>query len=148
MDRPDIETLMGRVERVVAERRAQGAYDDPAVARAERSRLSAEVGQPDQIGGLIALLHSLCAVDYRGPGGGRPRGAAGRAALLLKRGVWRLLDFYHQRLFGQQNAVNHLIATGIGGYHRWFEERAQQHDARIEAAARARAPARKEQPPQ
>jgi len=140
MTTPDIQELMARVARVVAERRAGGAYEDPAVARAERSRLSSLAGEPDQIGELVAQLHALSAVDYRGPGGGRPRGIGGRAARLVKGVVWRVLSFYHERLFGQQNAVNRAIVTGLDGYSCWLDARTARLAARlhaIEAGARA-----------
>ena len=133
MATPDIQELMARVERVVAERRAGGAYDDPAVARAERSRLASLAAGSDQIGELVAQLHALSAVDYRGPGGVRPRGSGGRAARLVKSVVWWLLAFYHERLFGQQNAVNRLLVTGLDDYNRWLDARTERLAARLES---------------
>lgn len=137
-DRPNIDGLMARLRERVRERRAAGAYEDPVAAQAERTRFAAMAREDDSMGPLLAQLHLVNWVNYQDPGLTAPRSVRDRLEGVVKRVLWKLLSFYHFRLFGQQNRINKLLLLGMDDYHRWVEGRCRGLDDRIAGLETAR----------
>jgi aminoglycoside phosphotransferase (APT) family kinase protein len=132
-NKPDIDALMDRVRQIVQRRREAGSYDDPLAAQAERTRFAAMAREEDSLGDLLAQLHLVNWVDFRDPGLSVPRSPVERLEGAVKKIIWRVLKFYHLRLFGQQNRVNKLLLLGMDDYHKWLDGHVRDMDRRLSA---------------
>ena len=119
----DAKKLEEEILQAVAEKRKNGAYDDAAVARAERSNLMTMQDDENFVERYLACLRQLIVVDIDD------------FEIIEHRArfIWKLLKFYTFRLWSQQNQTNNVLLAGIEGINRRHNREIERLQARIEA---------------
>ncbi len=124
-----VEGIRGRVER----KRAEGVYDDPLVARAERTNL-AQLRQGEEFVGIyLRCLRDAVFVDISDFEIRERRARLAPLLVRLKKVIWSLLKFYTYRLWSQQNEVNGLLVTAVQGVEEQHARKIEALEARVAA---------------
>ena len=127
----DAEAIVADIKARVAEKRRQGAWDDPRIARAERHNLVNLKDDEEFLTNYLDCLRQIVQVDindfviYER----RPRFA--KFFVRLKKGIWGLLRFYTYRLWSQQNQTNHILFSAIELLSRRSAERTKALETRV-----------------
>ena len=102
--------LLAEVER----KRAAGAYDDPRIARAERSNILLMKDGDEFVSRYLDCLRDLTQVDVNDFEIREKRsGIIAKPLVAFKRTVWKLLKFYTYRMWSQQNQANALLLSAL-----------------------------------
>lgn len=125
------EDLVGRIRETVARKMERGLYNDPRVARAERSNL-VNIRDDDAFLALyLDCLRHAVFVDINDFEIRERRAGLQGALVPLKKLIWKLLKFYTYRLWTQQNEVNGLLLTAIEGIGEKYENRIKALETRL-----------------
>ncbi len=117
----------------VAEKRAQGAYDDETVARAERNNLFSLKDDEEFLDRYLACLRQVVTVDINDFPIVERRSLAAPLSKGTKKVLWKLLKFYTYRLWSQQNQTNGVLLAAIETMHRRHKDEVAALKARIAA---------------
>jgi len=112
-DGVDVDGIVADVQATVEEKARQGAYDDPRLARAERTNLLNLEGIEDLPGWYLDALADAVQVDINDFEIQERRTCFSGVFVALKRLIWKMLRFYTYRLWSQQNQVNGLFFAAI-----------------------------------
>ncbi len=107
----DVERVMREIRERVETRRAEGAYADPRIARAERYNLSNLKDDREFLPFYLELLRDLVFVDINDFRISERRRHVGWVLVRMKMVLWKLLKFYTYRLWSQQNQINGMLLT-------------------------------------
>ena len=129
-DGVDAKAIVDEILARVAEKRAQGAYDDETVARAERYNLLSMKDDEEFLDRYLACLRQVVTVDINDFPIGERRSPLAPLSKAVKKVLWKLLKFYTYRLWSQQNQVNGVLLAAI--------ETMQRRNKREIAAMQAR----------
>lgn len=129
----DARRLVEEIRESVARKRAQGAYSDTDVARAERWNMDAMQDDETFLDAYMESLRESSVVDINDFDIVERRAAMAPLLRALKRAIWNLLKFYTYRLWSQQNTVNGLLLAGIENVERRYRRRIAALEARIAA---------------
>ena len=117
-DGVDAEKTVAEILARVGEKRAQGAYDDETVARAERYNLLSMKDDGEFLDRYLACLRQVVSVDINDFPIVERRSAAAPVSKAVKKILWKLLKFYTYRLWSQQNQTNGVLLAAIETMHR------------------------------
>ena len=110
----DAKKVVEEILAEVARKRAAGAYDDPRIARAERSNILLMKDSDEFVSRYLDCLRELTQVDINDFEIREKRaGAFAKPLVAFKRTVWKLLKFYTYRMWSQQNQTNALILSAL-----------------------------------
>jgi hypothetical protein len=129
----DAVRIVGEIRQAVEQKRAQGLYSDPVVARAERWNMAAMQDDDAFLDSYLESLRESVVVDINDFEIVERRTAMAPLLLRLKRTIWKLLKFYTYRLWAQQNTVNGLLLAGIENSERASRRRIAALEARVAA---------------
>ena len=127
----DAARIVEEVRATVERKRAQGAYADPRVARAERFNLANLKHDDDFFGLYMACLREAFLVDITDFEIVERRPFAGRVLVALKKVIWNLLKFYTYRLWSQQNQVNGLLLSAVEAAEQKYRDRINDLETRL-----------------
>ena len=122
-DGVDAAQIVEEIRATVAEKRAAGLYNDPRIARAERSNLSNLRNNEEFLSFYLDCLKEAAFVDISDFEIVERRARFARPLIALKRAIWKLLKFYTYRLWSQQNQVNGLLLSAIENIESTYRER-------------------------
>jgi len=120
----DAAAIVDEIRATVERKRAEGAYADPRVARAERSNLTNLQNDDDFFDFYMSCLRQAFVVDINDFAIVERRARLGKLLVALKTAIWKLLKFYTYRLWTQQNQINGLLLSAL-------ESSEQKHRSRI-----------------
>ena len=132
-DGVDAKAIVDEILARVAEKRAQGAYDDETVARAERYNLLSMKDDEEFLDRYLACLRQVVTVDINDFPIGERRSPIAPLSKAVKKVLWKLLKFYTYRLWSQQNQTNGILLAAIETMHRRHKEEVAALKARIAA---------------
>ena len=132
-DGVDAEKIVEEIRARVAEKRAQGVYDDETAARAERFNLLSMKDDEEFLDRYLACLRQVVPVDINDFPIVERRSAVAPLSKALKKILWKLLKFYTYRLWSQQNQTNGVLLAAVETMHRRHKEEVAALKARIAA---------------
>ena len=132
-DGVDAEKIVEEIRARVAEKRAQGVYDDETAARAERFNLLSMKDDEEFLDRYLACLRQVVPVDINDFPIVERRSAVAPLSKALKKILWKLLKFYTYRLWSQQNQTNGVLLAALETMHRRHKEEVAALRARIAA---------------
>ena len=110
----DAKQIVAELVAEVERKRAAGAYDDPRIARAERSNILLMKDGDEFVSRYLDCLRDLTQVDINDFEIREKRGGAiGKLLAKFKKAVWKLLKFYTFRMWSQQNQANALLLSAL-----------------------------------
>ncbi|HMO51336.1 MAG TPA: hypothetical protein PKE26_08790 [Kiritimatiellia bacterium] len=127
----DVEAIVRDIQETVARKRAEGAYDDARIARAERTNLINLRDDEEFLSFYLTALREAALVDINDFEIRERRARLAPFLVRLKKTIWSLLKFYTFRMWSQQNTVNGLMVTGLESLHEHYQDRIKQLEARI-----------------
>ena len=130
-DGVDAKAIVDEILARVAEKRAQGAYDDDTVARAERYNLLSMKDDAEFLERYLACLRQVVTVDINDFPIVERRGPLAPLAKAVKKVLWKLLKFYTYRLWSQQNQTNGVLLAALETMHRRHKEEVAALEARL-----------------
>ena len=122
----DAAAIVAEIQASVERKRAEGAYADPRVARAEKSNLTNLQNDDDFFDFYMACLRQAFVVDINDFPIIERRARLGKLLVTLKTSIWKLLKFYTYRMWTQQNQINGLLLSAL-------ESSEQKHRSTIKA---------------
>ena len=122
----DAGAIVDEIRATVERKRAEGAYADPRVARAEKSNLTNLQNDDEFFDFYMSCLRQAFVVDINDFAIVERRARLGKPLVVLKTLIWKLLKFYTYRLWTQQNQVNGLLLSAL-------ESAEQKNRGRIKA---------------
>lgn len=122
----DVHALEAEILASVAQKRAQGAYDDALVARAERNNILTMKDDEAFLEQYLACLRQIVPVDINDFEILERRSRLAPLMKALKKVIWKLLKFYTYRLWSQQNQTNNVLLAAI-------EIMNRRHEAELKA---------------
>jgi hypothetical protein len=134
----DVQRVMEEIRATVARKMAEGAYNDPRIARAERLNLASLHSEEQFLAFYLDCLRSAVFVDISDFEIVERRTRFSRPLIALKRVIWKLLKFYTYRLWSQQNQVNGLLLAAVEGMQSSHAEKVRRLEQRIEELERIR----------
>lgn len=132
----DVEALVAELKARVEEKRAQGAWDDPRIARAEKHNILNLKDDDELLTNYLACLSQIIQVDindfeiYE-------RRPFSKFFVKLKKGIWSLLRFYTYRLWSQQNESNSILFSAIELLSQRGADRTRRLEKRVAELERA-----------
>ena len=109
----DAGAIVDEIRATVERKRAEGAYADPRVARAEKSNLTNLQNDDDFFDFYMSCLRQAFVVDINDFAIVERRARLGKPLVVLKTLIWKLLKFYTYRLWTQQNQINGLLLSAL-----------------------------------
>ena len=131
-DGVDAKKVVDEILARVAEKRAQGDYDDETVARAERNNLLSMKNDEEFLDRYLACLRQVVSVDINDFPISERRSALAPLSKAVKKILWKLLKFYTYRLWSQQNQTNGVLLAAIETMHRRHKEEIAALQARLD----------------
>ena len=130
-DGVDAKAIVDEILARVAEKRAQGAYDDETVARAERNNIFSMKDDEEFLDRYLACLRQVVTVDINDFPIVERRSPLAPLAKAVKKVLWKLLKFYTYRLWSQQNQTNGVLLAALETMHRRHKEEVAALEARL-----------------
>ncbi|MBQ9726905.1 MAG: hypothetical protein IJV65_05295 [Kiritimatiellae bacterium] len=130
-DGVDAEKIVAEILARVAEKRAQGAYDDETVARAERNNILTMKDDEEFLDRYLACLRQVVPVDINDFPIVERRSFFAPLSKAVKKVLWKLLKFYTFRLWSQQNQTNGVLLAAVETMHRRHKTEIEALKARI-----------------
>ena len=110
----DAKKIVGEILDEVARKRAAGAYDDPRIARAERSNILLMKDGDEFVTRYLDCLRDLTQVDINDFDIREKRsGFLAKPLVKFKKTIWKILKFYTYRMWSQQNQANALLLSAL-----------------------------------
>ena len=139
----DVEAIVAEIKARVEEKRRQGAWNDPRIARAEKHNLLNLKDDEEFLSNYLTCLRQIVQVDINDFEIYERRPRFAKFFVKLKKGIWGLLRFYTYRLWSQQNQVNSVLFSAIELLSRRNAERVKELEGRIAELEKALAEAKK-----
>ena len=127
----DAGAIVDEIRATVERKRAEGAYADPRVARAEKSNLTNLQNDDEFFDFYMSCLRQAFVVDINDFAIVERRARLGKPLVVLKTLIWKLLKFYTYRLWTQQNQVNGLLLSALESSEQKHRERIKALEARV-----------------
>jgi hypothetical protein len=127
----DAGAIVDEIRATVERKRAEGAYADPRVARAEKSNLTNLQNDDEFFDFYMSCLRQAFVVDINDFAIVERRARLGKPLVVLKTLIWKLLKFYTYRLWTQQNQVNGLLLSALESAEQKNRERIKALEARL-----------------
>ncbi len=127
----DAAAIVEEIRTTVERKRAEGAYADPRVARAERSNLVNLQSDDAFFDFYISCLRQAFVVDINDFTIVERRARFGKLLVALKTVIWKLMKFYTYRLWTQQNQINGLLLSALESVEQKHRSRIQALEARL-----------------
>ncbi len=127
----DTEEVVQTIRQRVKDKRENGLYSDPALARAERYNLANLKDEEEFLPYYLSCLNDTTEVDINDFQIVERRPVFSGILVFGKKLAWKALKFYTYRLWSQQNQINGLLLGAIQGIHEHYERRIGQLEKRI-----------------
>ena len=138
----DAEKIVAELKARVEEKRRQGAWDDPRIARAEKHNLLNLKDDEEFLTNYLTCLRQIVQVDINDFEIYERRPRFAKFFVKLKKGIWSLLRFYTYRLWSQQNQTNSVLFSAIELLSRRSADRVKRLEERVAELERALAEAK------
>jgi hypothetical protein len=115
----DAESLVEEVRERVRRKKEAGAYEGYNLEGVTSLDYEKELGEEDFLRYHLQVVERLSDVNYGDFDIVSKGGPFGRAELLLKKVIWKLLRFYTYRLFSQQREFDCQVAEALQSHYRW-----------------------------
>ena len=115
----DAEALAAEVRERVRKKKASGAYDDYDLSGIASLDYEKELSEEDFLRYYLQVVERLADLNYGDFEIASKGGRFGRAEVLLKKTIWKLLRFYTYRLFSQQREFDCQVAQALVSHYRW-----------------------------
>ena len=126
------EALAGEVRERVRRKTESGAYKGYDLSGIASLDYEKEQGEEDFLRYHLDVVERLSDVNY-GDFEIVPKGGPfGRAEVLLKKVIWKLLRFYTYRLFSQQREFDCQVAEALQSHYRWSREEIDRLSREVE----------------
>lgn len=127
----DTEAIVEDIRRTVEQKRKDGVYNDPRIARAERSNLLNLKDEENFLPFFLDCLKDAVFIDINDFDIHERRKFLGKPLVVLKKTIWKLLKFYTYRMWSQQNQVNGLLLTAAESIESRYRDRIAGLEKRI-----------------
>ncbi|MBT3295881.1 MAG: hypothetical protein HN919_07445 [Verrucomicrobia bacterium] len=127
----DAGAIVDEIRATVERKRAEGAYADPRVARAEKSNLTNLQNDDDFFDFYMSCLRQAFVVDINDFAIVERRARLGKPLVVLKTLIWKLLKFYTYRLWTQQNQINGLLLSALESAEQKNRQRIKSLETRL-----------------
>ena len=118
----DAESLVKEVRERVRRKKEAGAYDGYDLEGVTSLDYEKELGEEDFLRYHLQVVERLSDVNYGDFDIVSKGGLFGRAELLLKKVIWKLLRFYTYRLFSQQREFDCQVSEALQSHYRWSRQ--------------------------
>ena len=129
----DVHKVVEEILASVADKRAQGVYDEQLAARAEKNNLLTIKDDEAFMDQYLVCLRQIVPVDINDFEILERRSRLAPLSKALKKVIWKLLKFYTYRLWSQQNQTNNVLLAAIEIMDRRHKKETAELKARIEA---------------
>jgi hypothetical protein len=115
----DAEALVREVQQRVREKEASGAYVGYDLSRIATLDVEQPLGEEDFLRYHLQVAERLSFIKFGDFEIVSRGGVRGKAGVILKKFIWKLLRFYTYRLFSQQREFNCQAAEALASHYRW-----------------------------
>jgi hypothetical protein len=140
----DAEALVGEIRERVRCKTESGAYKGYDLAGIAALDYEENLGEEDFLRYHLQVVERLSDVNYGDFEIVSKGGRFGRAEVLLKKVIWKLLRFYTYRLFSQQREFDCQVSEALQSHYRWSRgeiDRLSREVERLREELRRRGPA-------
>lgn len=109
----DVHKIEEEILAAVADKRAQGLYDENLAARAEKNNLLTIKDDETFMEQYLVCLRQIVPVDINDFEILERRSRFAPISKAIKKVVWKMLKFYTYRLWSQQNQTNNVLLAAI-----------------------------------
>ena len=118
----DAGSLVEEVRERVRRKKEAGAYEGYDLEGVTSLDYEKELGEEDFLRYHLQVVERLSDVNYGDFDIVSKGGPFGRAELLLKKVIWKLLRFYTYRLFSQQREFDCQVSEALQSHYRWSRQ--------------------------
>jgi len=118
----DAESLANEVRERVRRKKEAGAYKEYDLSGVTSLDYEKELGEEDFLRYHLEVVERLSDVNYGDFEIVSKGGPFGKAELLLKKAIWKLLRFYTYRLFSQQREFDCQVSEALQSHYRWSRQ--------------------------
>ena len=129
----DVHKVVEEILASVADKRAQGVYDEQLAARAEKNNLLTIKDDEAFMDQYLVCLRQIVPVDINDFEILERRSRFAPVSKAIKKVIWKMLKFYTYRLWSQQNQTNNVLLAAIEIMDRRHKKEVADLKARIEA---------------
>ncbi len=115
----DAEALAAEVRERVRKKKESGAYEGYDLSAIASLDYEKELSEEDFLRYYLQVVERLSDLNYGDFEITSKGGRFGRAEVLLKKTIWKLLRFYTYRLFSQQREFDCQVAQALVSHYRW-----------------------------
>lgn len=110
----DIKAIMKDIETRVAEKKAQGVYNQYNLDRVTKLEIDNIKSDLEYLEWLLKVVNQSWDINIGDPQIVSKGGLLGKPVVWLKKIIWQMLKFYTYRLFSQQKEFNSQVVMGLG----------------------------------
>ena len=133
----DAEALAAEVRERVRKKKESGAYDDYDLSGIASLDYEKELSEEDFLRYYLQVVERLSDLNYGDFEIASKGGRFGRAEVLLKKTIWKLLRFYTYRLFSQQREFDCQVAQALVSHYRWSRKEIDRLSGEIASIRRS-----------
>jgi hypothetical protein len=127
----DVHKVVEEILASVADKRAQGVYDEQLAARAEKNNLLTIKDDEAFMDQYLVCLRQIVPVDINDFEILERRSRFAPVSKAIKKVLWKMLKFYTYRLWSQQNQTNGVLLAAVETLDRRYRKDIAALKARI-----------------
>lgn len=127
----DVHKVVEEILASVADKRAQGVYDEQLAARAEKNNLLTIKDDEAFMDQYLVCLRQIVPVDINDFEILERRSRFAPVSKAIKKVIWKMLKFYTYRLWSQQNQTNGVLLAAVETLDRRYRKDIAALKARI-----------------
>ena len=127
----DVHKVVEEILASVADKRAQGVYDEQLAARAEKNNLLTIKDDEAFMDQYLVCLRQIVPVDINDFEILERRSRFAPVSKAVKKVIWKMLKFYTYRLWSQQNQTNGVLLAAVETLDRRYRKDIAALKARI-----------------
>ena len=127
----DVHKVVEEILASVADKRAQGVYDEQLAARAEKNNLLTIKDDEAFMDQYLVCLRQIVPVDINDFEILERRSRFAPVSKAIKKVIWKMLKFYTYRLWSQQNQTNGVLLAAVETLDRRYRKDIASLKARI-----------------
>ncbi len=128
----ELEWVKKEIEKRVREKKESGIYEKYNLARINTLELQDIENESDFLDYYLKAIKSTWAIDINDWEIINKGGVFGKAVVILKKIIWKLLKFYTYRLWSQQREFNAQISNTVNAIHSKYEKEINELKKEIE----------------
>ena len=127
----DVHKVVEEILASVADKRAQGVYDEQLAARAEKNNLLTIKDDEAFMDQYLVCLRQIVPVDINDFEILERRSRFAPVSKAVKKVIWKMLKFYTYRLWSQQNQTNGVLLAAVETLDRRYRKEIAALKARV-----------------